>query len=113
MSDWDIPANLSEEGQRAAEIIRAFCHKHKMTDTGGQKVFHDPKEWNNSEYGQDSHLVVLHEGGDHAQLVSMDYAYERGPHGMCYEQYEELSRQLAAAGIYMEACYKWHSAVYV
>jgi len=110
---WEIPEGLSETGQRAAEIIRDFCAEHNLTDAG-QQVFHNPKEWRSSDYGHESELIVLHEGGDHARACSLDYAYEQAVgRATTYDLYEALSRRLSASGIYMEACHKWHSAVYV
>jgi hypothetical protein len=42
---WEIPTGLSRLGRKAAVIIRDFCRKNGMDDTGGCKVFYTPKQW--------------------------------------------------------------------
>ena len=109
--NWTIPEGLNEHGSRAAELIRNFCLERHRTSTE-QQVFHDPKTWDRSEYGKESVLVVLHEGGDHDSCINLDGAYENGPRGDCYRLYEALDALLRKNGLYLEQCYRWHSAVY-
>jgi len=113
---WEIPTGLSRLGRKAAYVIRDFCKKHGLDDTGGCKVFYTPKQWRErgEKYGCKSELIVVHDGGDHSVCVSMDAAYDNfcGVFGNPYRLYEELGAKLADAGVYMEGCYRWQSAVY-
>jgi hypothetical protein len=107
MSHFEIPDGLSDQGRRAAEIIRDFCREHKLGSN--QRVFHSPAEWTLG-YGQGSLMVVLHEGSDANRALSMDGADEQN--GGDYSLYEALQERLREAGVYIEQCTRWYSAVY-
>lgn len=106
MRNFEIPDGLSGSGRRAAEIIRDFCREHDLSS--GQRVFRDPTDW--TDYGANSLLVVLHEGSDANRALSMDGAYEQN--GGDYSLYEALAERLRGAGMFIEQCTRWHSAVY-
>jgi hypothetical protein len=108
MTNFEIPDGLTDHGRRAAEIIRDFCREHGLTS--GQRVFHTPAE-RSGDYGDNSELVVMHEGTDANRALSMDGAYEqnRGDYGL----YEALQERLRGAGVYLEQCTRWCSAVYL
>jgi len=104
---FEIPESLSEKGRRAAEIISGFCSQHRLTSS--QRVFIDPEEWS-GDYGQGSLLIVMHEGSDANRALSMDGAYEQN--GGDYSLYESLVERLREAGVFIEQCTRYHSAIY-
>ena len=107
LKNFEIPANLSDKGRVAAEIISDFCTEYDLSS--GQQVFRDPSEWG-GDYGHNSLLIVMHEGNDANRALSMDGAYEMN--GGNYSLYEALTDRLRNEGVYIEQCTRWHSAVY-
>jgi hypothetical protein len=117
--DLDMPPGLNDAGQRAHKIIVEYLKKHDLTNTGGCKAFYAPAEWK-EQYGDDSHLVVVYDGGDMRPVFSMDAAYEvdcaiyqetRQPREP-YSLYEGMLAALREAGLYFEECTGRYSAVY-
>jgi|2_EtaG_2_1085320.scaffolds.fasta_scaffold07444_2 hypothetical protein len=106
--NFQIPSDLSEKGRQAAEIISSFCNEHRLKSS--QRVFIDPEEWSGSCYGQNSLLIVMHEGSDANRALSMDGAYEQN--GGDYSLYESLVERLREAGVFIEQCTRYHSAIY-
>ncbi len=117
-----MPAGLDDAGRRAYAIIVAYLKQHDLTHTGGCKAFYSSAEWKGREeqYGTESHLVVVYDGGDMRPVFSMDAAYDldcaifqetRQPRTP-YALYEGMQEQLRAAGLYFEECTRWYSAVY-
>jgi len=110
IQNFDIPDDLCHKGKRAAEIIRDFCAEHELGS--GQRVFISPAEWRDrgERYGNQSLLVVMHEGTDANRCLSMDGAF--GQNGGDYSLHEALVEKLADAGVYLEQMFGWSSAVY-
>ena len=108
MNNFQIPANLSAEGQKAAEIITAFCEENELTSS--EPVFMHPNDWSDS-CGQGSQLIVMHESTDASRGLSMDGAYEQNRGD--YSLYNELTQRLNDGGVYIEQVYKWCSAIRV
>jgi hypothetical protein len=98
--------NLSPKGHEALELIQQFLAEKGLTGTGGQRVFWSPEEWKErgEKYGQDSILVITHDGGDHAPAFNWDYCN--------YELLEALQNRLVLQGMFVEQCTGWYSAVY-
>jgi hypothetical protein len=105
---WAVPEGVSENGRKAAEIIRAYVLELDLLGTSGGSVFRDPAEWDDN-FGRNSLLVVVHEGLDAGPCLSMDGAYNSG----CgYALYEALTDRLRDAGLFIEQCTTWYSAIY-
>jgi len=106
-TDLQRPDDLSDKGKQAHAAIVAFLEKHKLTYTGGCKAFYSPKEWEErkEDYGCDSVLVVVHDGGDHGDAFS----YDRGNYKILDKMYELLK----PLGFYSEQCTCWYSAIYL
>jgi hypothetical protein len=106
-TDLQQPDNLSDKGKQAHKAIVAFLRKHKLTYTGGCKAFYSPKEWREREedYGCDSVLVVVHDGGDHGDAFSYDREN--------YKIIEKMNEVLKPLGLYSEQCTIWYSAIYL
>lgn len=101
---WAIPEDLPELGRKAAEVIFSFCHAHDCHYTGGCRVFYSPVEWQARREPYHSNLlIVCHDGGEHKRAVTMD--------AEDYNTYEQLQRELADIGVYLQQCTTWYSAV--
>lgn len=66
-------------------------------------AFRSPRSWDD-DYGGDSKLILIHDGGALAPYCSLDYED--------YGLVEELVVALANIGYYAEQCTSWYSAVY-
>ncbi len=106
IKDLECPEELSVEGIAAHEAVMALLKKHKATNTVGCKAFYSPKEWieRGEEYGRESVLIVCHDGGAHAPFFNLDYCE--------YGLYDEMVKTLYDAGIWVEQCTSWYSAIY-
>ena len=73
---------------------------------GGCRAFYSPKEWKErkEDYGLNSVLIVVHDGGDLAKYCNPDYE--------SYSDCENLNKALEKIGYYLEGCTCWYSAVY-
>jgi predicted aconitase len=102
---------LSEQGQRAHAIIVAFLTELGLTSTGGCTPFYAPAEWKRrgEKYGTSSHLVVVYDGSPAKHVFNMDRAAEEDEP---YAAQEALQAKLHEAGLYIEECTGWYSAVY-
>jgi|TARA_R110000751_G_scaffold75673_1_gene152340 hypothetical protein len=100
----DIPTPLSRNGRKAAAIIKKYMHK-KGYSTGGSRTFYTPREWTDrgESYGCRSELVFVYDGGDLYSVMN----HELGGAGE-----QDLSQELAKAGLYHEQCTGWYSAIY-
>ena len=107
-SDFDIPKGLSRKGRKAAALLKKLAKKHfgEKTSGGGCRAFYTPQEWKDrgERYGTDSLLVVVHDGGDMAPMLNMDYC--------CYDLHDEVWKALQEIGVYAECCTGWDTAIY-
>jgi hypothetical protein len=74
---------------------------------GGCQAFYSPDEWakrSGEEYGRDSLLVLVHDGGDLAPHCNLDYCN--------YKAHEKLYKSLRKLGLFVEQCTGWYSAIY-
>ena len=121
-NEMKMPADLSERGRRAHEVIVGYLTELGRLDTGGCQAFYSPAEWiaRGEGYGLRSVLVVVYDGGDHRPVFSLDAAYdhdcrtfrERGAEYRPYEMYEAMQKRLHDVGLYIEECTAWYGAVY-
>ena len=111
-STIEIPKGLSRLGRRAAQtILRVMQEQAKEMgsefSTGGCKLFYSPKEWKDrgEEYGTESLLVVVHDGGDAAYWFNYDY--------MAYSMIDKMTKELQEKlNVYAEQCTCWYTAIY-
>lgn len=92
---------LNKEERTIANAVIAVCSGGAGADLEG--AFRSPSEWDD-DYGQDSKLILIHDGGALAPYCSLDYED--------YDLVEELTVALANIGYYAEQCTSWYSAVY-
>jgi hypothetical protein len=116
------PSNLTVKGRKAHKTILKFLQEREMTDTGGCKAFYSPKEWTarGEQYGRESLLIVVYDGGDHRGAFNLDACLEttemlhaegiqvRDP----YATHTAMSAELEKIGCYIEECTGWYAAVY-
>ncbi len=102
------PANLSPQGDKAYDTILAFLRQKGALETGGCKSFYSPEEWKarGEQYGRDSLLIVVYDGGDLPPYFSLDHS------APTYKRFEEMTAALEAAGFWWEECTGWYSAIY-
>jgi hypothetical protein len=106
---YEKPEGLSKLGEKAYQVIIGVLSKEfgpEGYSAGGGKVFYSPAEWKarGGEYGTNSELVIVYDGGDHARFF--EYNYE------CYKLIEKMGSALNLAGIYTECCTHWYSSFY-
>lgn len=96
--------NLNPEQEKVAQIVLDVLGEN--ADTGGCRPFYSPDEWleRGEEYGHNSVLILVHDGGDLAPYCNWDYCE--------YEKIDKLSNALEVSGYYVEQCTTWYSAVY-
>lgn len=105
--DFAMPEGLSPQGKKAWSIIVGVLASHdSLNSSGHTHVFYSPAQWRarKEEYGLDSDLIVVHEGGDHAAFF--DYNHE------CYGLIDEMDTALRKEGLYPEQATSWYSSVY-
>ena len=104
-TDLAMPAGLDAKGRLAHRIIAKFLRDEGLTYTGGCRAFYSPAEWSGrgEQYGTTSHLIVVYDGGDLRECMSLDGSYK---------VYERLDQRLRAAGLYSEECTCWYTAIY-
>ena len=105
-TELERPEGLSDKGNLAYDKIMSFLEENGLTNTGGCKAFYSPKEWQErgEEYGCDSVLVIVHDGGDHGNAFS----YDREE----YEVLDAMIEHLHPSGVYPEQCTCWYTAIY-
>lgn len=103
--EFKVPDNLAETGTSAYSAIMDVLNKYEA-ESGGCKTFYSPAEWANrgEDYGKNSHLVVVYDGGDVGHFFNMNHE--------CYNLYEEMQDALKKIGLYFEECTGWYAAVY-
>jgi len=101
-----MPEGLCEKGRAAWRTIMERLHAEDHLHSGGCKVFYHPDEWKlrGEEYGTESLLVVVHDGGSHVSYFSLD--------GMNYGAFDRMTKDLGEVGTYAETCTTWYSAIY-
>ena len=101
--DFDT-SHLSGDAIKIANVIKLIMGEG--ASGGGCKAFYTPKQWaeRGESYGQQSALIVVHDGGDLAPYCN--YNYE------CYRLIEKMDAALKEIGYYLESCTCWYSAVY-
>lgn len=102
-SDLLPPDGLSERAMQAWACVTDFVAKHDLTYTGGCKAFHNPASWD-GDYGKDSVLVVVYDGGS----VGSAFDFDRED----YATIEAMQSELAKLGLFSEQCTSWYSAIY-
>ena len=108
MTFLKMPGGLDEKGQLAYNTIMAFLRKTEHLNTGGCKAFYSPAAWRKrgEDYGRDSKLIVVYDGGDLGPVFSLDHAYPT------YTLHTAMTEELAKIGLFAEECCGWYSAVY-
>ncbi len=101
--DLARPECLTDAGIRAWECIVRFLQKKRMLYTGGCPAFKNPATWA-EEFGRESILVVVHDGGCLAPIFNWDYDQEK--------LVEEMRQWLGKHGFWAEQCTSWYSAIY-
>jgi hypothetical protein len=105
------PKGLSKKGRQAYRAIVDALRKHGLVYTGGGRAFYSPKEWKDrgEDYGTESQLVVVYDGGDLFYVFnsSMHSEFEKPANVR-----EEIDKRLADFGLYVEECTGWYAAVY-
>lgn len=101
------PAGLSEIGEKAYAAIVSVLQRYDATYTGGCTAFYSPKEWadRDEDYGRDSHLIVVYDGGSHRAAFEPECQEESVVH-------EAMTKALEEVGVYIEPCTGWYGAVY-
>lgn len=104
-TDLECPAGLDADGKKAWEVIVKLLIDLEQTKTGGCKAFHTPKEWaKREEYGEDSVLIVCHDGGDLSYVFNVD----KGGASL----FDKMTKVLNKSGFYPEPCTSWYTAIY-
>lgn len=102
------PAGLDQAGNLAHQVILSVLTQYRATHCGGCKAFYSPAEWRAREeqYGIESKLIVVYDGGDLVPFFSLDADYPN------YRLHTRMSEALKKAGFYVEECTNWYAAVY-
>lgn len=103
-----MPSNLSPEGRAAWKTVRSFLTARHSTYCGGCKAFYTPPEWKDREpyviLTENLILVVVHDGGELANVFNLDYG--------CTRLYDDMRSILSGAGFWAEAVTTWYSYIY-
>ena len=101
----EIPDGLTKVGNAAAKKILEVAKKYG-DNSGGCKTFYSPGEWRDrgEQYGRDSELIIVHDGGDFSYYFNMDKC--------AYDLYENMCDELTTIGVYAEQCTSWYTAIY-
>jgi len=106
-NDFDT-STLEGEARTIADTIVAFLTEREgeAPSGGGCRAFYSPEAWEarGEDYGTESVLVLVHDGGALAPYCNYDYG--------AYGAIDALTEALEAHGYYVEACTCWYSAVY-
>ena len=106
--DFTIPEGLSDKGRKAAETLIELAKSLMGEDAsgGGCRAFYTPEEWadRGERYGLKAELIVVHDGGDLAPLLNLDYG--------AYNLFDKQCQALQAHGVYAEGCTGWYTAIY-
>ena len=104
---YPIPSGLSPLGVQAAKAVLAVAAERGSLCGGVERPFVHPDEWKarGETYGLFAELIVIHDGGPFAPLLSYDYEE--------YDWIERLTKRLSPLGVYAEQCTTWYSAIYL
>lgn len=109
--DLPCPADADALGRAAYATLARFLAERGIAAT--DLILYTGPAWKarGESYGHGAALVVVHDGAPAGRFLSMDKAYWTGRPG-CYDGYEALQESLRAAGLYMEDCTVWYTAIY-
>lgn len=103
--NFEMPEGLNAEGKKAWKAFTKWFVKKDLVYTGGCETFYSPKAWaaRGEEYGHGSLLIVVHDGGDVAQVCNMDYGN--------YDLHDKLMAYLDEKGYEFEPCTCWYGCI--
>ena len=103
--DLRCPRGLSANGRIARAVILQLLKDNGLNETGGCRAFYSPKEWTQrgEEYGKNSELIVVYDGGDVRELFEPEF---------CYKLPDALYEALKSKRLWYEPCTCWYSAIY-
>jgi hypothetical protein len=103
--NWDIPEGLCRAGLKAAEALRDYCIKHKLT-YAGSRVFYTPDQWKQrgEKYGTDSLLVCVYDGAECRRALALS--------GEDYRHVDAFAAILNDIDVFAEECTGWYAAIY-
>jgi hypothetical protein len=89
--------------KRIKSIIQDFCKANDLDlESGGGFI---PKSRTDDyEYGKGSEGLILHDGGDLARYINLDY--------MDYDAFDKFHKYLQSHGLYHEPCTCWYTSIY-
>lgn len=92
---------MSQAHEAVMSVLEGFGATH-----AGNRAFYSPEEWaeRGEEYGADGVLVLVYDDSDLASFCDPMTGSE--------VRVEAMRRALADAGLWVEACTSWYSAVY-
>lgn len=102
------PPGLNEQQLAAYTAVMQYLTDRDLLWSGGQHVFKSPAQWSerNEEFGLDSLLIVLHDGGQHRPAF---YVYE----GIFERPLRAgMDGHLRSQGFRIVNCTCWYSAIY-
>lgn len=111
-TDLERPEGLCDDGNDCWFSLIERVERHEglsdtdeLIDTGGCKTFYTPKEWKErgEDYGTESLLVVVHDGGLLSYYLNIDYGD--------YDRYN-LNEEFGGDKTYIEAATCWYSSFY-
>lgn len=88
----------------ARQVIKKFFKKEGI-ELESSNIY-SAREWRDrgEEWGRNSKLIIVHDGGDHAPYMNLDY----GSHSL----HDKLINFLRDHGYWMELCTGWYTAIY-
>jgi len=106
-TDFDT-SHLTGEARRIADAIVAFITEDQQGEApsgGGCTAFYSPEAWKErgEEYGLESTLILVHDGGDLTTYVNYDYG--------AFKSIGRFDAMLDKLGYYAEPCTGWYAAV--
>ena len=112
-TDLTLPTAANDTAKAHAAIV-ALLERDGSTITGGCRAFYTPAEWQErgEEYGLDSALIVVHDGGDLARYCNMNYECYRTSEDAPKREWDRMIDALNAAGFWSEQCTSWYTAIY-
>ena len=109
MSEKDFNTDhLNKKQKQVAEVNLKVARAVYGPDAsgGGCHAFYTPEEWKErgETYGLNSILIVVHDGGNLAPLLNLDY--------MEYDLHNRMTSAFDDTDFYVEQCTGWSSAIY-